>query len=65
VSWSLREPEEPPSCECKYDEARDEMNREDCPFHCDLVEGPTEHEAPLIQRKKPDSITANQKEDAA
>jgi hypothetical protein len=38
MSWSLEEPEEPPICECKYDEARDEMDREDCLFHCDLAD---------------------------
>jgi hypothetical protein len=36
MSWSMLEPEEPPICECKYDEARDGMDRDDCPFHCDL-----------------------------
>jgi len=35
VSYSLREPEWPAVCECRYDEARDEMDGEDCPFHCD------------------------------
>jgi hypothetical protein len=42
VSYSFLEPEWPAVCECKYDEARDEMDREDCPFHCDLVENATE-----------------------
>jgi len=32
----MREPEEEPVCECRYDEARDVMDRDDCPFHCDL-----------------------------
>jgi hypothetical protein len=35
MSYSLREPEWPAVCECRYDESRDEMDREDCPFHCD------------------------------
>lgn len=35
MSYSLREPEWPAVCECRYDEARDEMDREDCAFHCD------------------------------
>ena len=30
MSYSFREPEWPTVCECKYDEARDEMDREDC-----------------------------------
>jgi hypothetical protein len=65
VSWSLSEPEEAPICECKYDEARDEMDREDCAFHCDLVDEVSQREAHPAQRKKPDSAAANQKEDAA
>jgi hypothetical protein len=47
--------EEPPICECKYDEVRDEMDCEDCAFHCDLVDDVPQHEAHLIQRKKADS----------
>ncbi|MGD1094714.1 MAG: hypothetical protein ABSB35_22315 [Bryobacteraceae bacterium] len=65
MSWSLEEPEEPPICECKYDEARDEMDREDCPFHCDLADSDAVDDVRQIQRKKPDSITANQREGAA
>ena len=38
VSYSFREPEWPAVCECKYDETRDEMDREDCPFHWDLAD---------------------------
>ncbi len=34
----MLEPEEEPICECRYHAARDVMDREDCPFHCDLVE---------------------------
>ena len=36
MSYSFLEPEWPAVCECKYDEARDEMDREDCPFHCHI-----------------------------
>jgi hypothetical protein len=61
----MREPEEAPICECKYDEARDEMDREDCPFHCDLVEDVPQQEAHPVRRKRPDSTTANPREDAA
>ena len=38
MSFSFRLPEEDPVCECRYDEIRDRMDREDCPFHCDLVD---------------------------
>ena len=40
MSYSFRLPEEDPICECKYDAARDRMNREDCPLHCDVVDDP-------------------------
>ncbi|MGD1097353.1 MAG: hypothetical protein ABSB35_35880 [Bryobacteraceae bacterium] len=70
MSWSLEEPEEPPICECKYDAARDEMDREDCPFHCDLADADVaddvlQKEANPIQRKKPDSTAAKREEDVA
>lgn len=70
MSWSLEEPEEAPICECKYHEARDEMDREDCPFHCDLADSnevadmPWQEASP-IQRKKPDSTAAKEQNDAA
>jgi hypothetical protein len=38
LSYSFREPEEPAVCECKYDEVHDRMDREDCPFHFDLLD---------------------------
>jgi hypothetical protein len=70
VSWNWEEAEEPPICECKYDAARDEMDGDDCPFHCDLANSEVvadvpQHEAPGIQRKRPDSIGANREEDIA
>ena len=45
MSFSMLEPEETPVCECRYDEARDMMDREDCPFHRDLVEQSSTEEA--------------------
>ena len=59
------EPEEPPTCECKYDEVRDEMDRDDCAFHRDLVYDLTEQQALPIQRKKPDSTAGNREEEVA
>jgi hypothetical protein len=53
VSYSLREPEWPAVCECKYDEARDEMDREDCPFHCNLVDDAAVEEIQTATPKKP------------
>jgi len=64
VSYSFREPEWPAVCECKYDEARDEMDREDCPFHCDLVESAAKEEAQTASRKRP-ARTGDVKEPAA
>jgi hypothetical protein len=51
MSYSFREPEEPTICECRYDEIRDRMDREDCPFHCDLVDEAPEVEVPGPERK--------------
>jgi len=65
MSWSMIEPDEPPICECKYDEARDEMDHEDCPFHCDVVEDSAQQEADLVERKKPSLTGVNEQEDAA
>jgi hypothetical protein len=39
MSYSFREPEWPIVCECKYDEARDLMDRDDCAFHCAVDDG--------------------------
>jgi len=43
----MREPRWEPVCECKYDEARDEMDREDCLLHCEAPD----REALPVQRK--------------
>jgi hypothetical protein len=32
----MREPEWPLVCECKYDEVRDRMDRDDCLLHRDM-----------------------------
>lgn len=53
MSYSFLEPEWPAVCECKYDEARDEMDREDCPFHFDLVVDRADEEALIAPRKMP------------
>ena len=53
MSFSFRLPEEDPVCECKYDEIHDRMDREDCPFHCDLEE--EEPAGVLVHRKPPAS----------
>jgi hypothetical protein len=53
MSYSFREPDWPAVCECKYDEANDEMDREDCPFHCHLVENSANGKIQIPQRRKP------------
>ena len=71
MSWSMIEPEELPVCECWYDEARDVMDRDDCPFHCDLppdtpavAEELDDLEAPPpVKRKEP--ATAGDVDEAA
>lgn len=40
MSYSLRLPEEEPTCECRWDEVHQRMDRDDCHFHFD--EEPTE-----------------------
>lgn len=60
----MLEPQEEPVCECRYDAARDEMDREDCPFHCDLVEDLGGVEI-SVERKGPEMITDELDEHAA
>jgi len=38
MSFSFRLPEDDPICECNYDEIHDRMDRDDCPFHCDIAD---------------------------
>ena len=64
MSYTFLEPEWPAVCECKYDEARDEMDREDCPFYCDLVDNAAEEEVQTATRKRP-ARTRDAKESAA
>jgi hypothetical protein len=64
VSYSFREPEWPAFCECKYDEVRDELDREDCPFHCDLVDNTGKDRMKIVKRKKP-TRTGDAEEPAA
>ena len=65
MSFSMLEPEEDPICECRYDEARDAMDREDCSFHCDSVDDMGTVEAPEAERKRPAPTLANRRESAA
>ena len=52
MSYSFREPEWPAVCECKYDEAGDEMNRENCRFHAELADSAAEEELKSATRKR-------------
>ena len=56
MSFSFRLPEEDPICECKYDEVHDRMDREDCAFHCNMVEDAKPANVLLVARKPPVSI---------
>jgi len=62
MSFSFREPEEPCVCECKYDALRDRMDRDDCPFHCDLVDASAEVE---VRAAKSQSSNVGVKKDEA
>jgi hypothetical protein len=55
MSYSFRLPEEDPVCECKYDEAHDRMDREDCPFHYDLADD----EEPAVDGEYPEHARGN------
>ena len=56
MSFSFRLPEEDPICECKYDAVHDRMDREDCAFHCNMVEDAKPANALPTSRKPPLSI---------
>lgn len=59
MSYSFRLPGEDPTCECKYDALRDRMDREDCPFHCDMADDPADGvrtEQPGAAQKKAQKI---------
>lgn len=45
MSYSFRLPEEEPACECRWDEIRQRVDRDDCHFHFDLPEEQAEMEA--------------------
>jgi hypothetical protein len=48
----MREPEWPLACECKYDEVRDRMDRDDCLLHCDIGDDLSlPHESPIVLKK--------------
>jgi hypothetical protein len=53
MSYSLWEPEWESVCECRYDEFRDRMEREDCPFHHDLTDYAPEAVRGHPARKQP------------
>ena len=53
MSYSIREPEEPAICECRYDAIHDRMDREDCPYHFDLPDDTSEMEELCPERKRP------------
>jgi hypothetical protein len=55
MSFSFRLPVEDPVCECKYDASHDRTDREDCPFHCHIVEDEAPA-APESVRKPPASV---------
>jgi len=56
MSFSFRLPEEDPICECKYDAVHDRMDREDCAFHCDMIEDVKPANVLPAERKPPVSI---------
>jgi hypothetical protein len=49
----MREPEWPLVCECKYDEVRDRMDRDDCGLHSDMEDDLSLPQVSPIALKKP------------
>ena len=66
MSYSMREPDWPVVCECTYDEALDEMDRENCPLHYQLVdEDLSQLEDSLAKRKQLVTVSHRRDEAAA
>jgi len=65
VSYSMREPEWPPVCECKYDEVNDTVDREDCLLHCDMQDDPEPAEVLPAERKPPASFEVDARSPAS
>ena len=65
VSYSMQEPEWPPVCECKYDEIRDKVDREDCPLHSSTEEKLSAPAEDRMKIKKPGIIAKRKEENAA
>ena len=63
MSYSFELPEEDPICECKYDAIRDCMDREGCPFHCELNDEREPTEQLMIDRKPPASAAGRTTDD--
>jgi hypothetical protein len=58
-------PEEQAMCECKYDETRDEMDHDDCPFHATPIEDTPRMKPALKGQTKATSSSVNTREDVA
>lgn len=65
MSFNMLEPEEEPCCECWYDETRDRMDREDCPFHWGLTDEPNMSAASVVKNKGPRGAASRRTEDVA
>ena len=65
MSFSMLEPEEAPVCECRYDETRDRMDRDDCPFHCGFTNDLDSTEMLELEQKRPTRDLGKRREGAA
>ena len=65
MSFSLQPPEEPPVCECRYDEIHDVMDREDCAIHCDFADLADSPEPLALERKRATVARGDEREDVA
>lgn len=61
----MQEPEWPPVCECKYDEVRDRMDRDDCLLHCDVDDDLLLSQESPVAVKKPVTVAGRDEENGA
>jgi hypothetical protein len=61
----MQEPEWPLVCECKYDEVRDRMDRDDCLFHCDIDDDLSLTQESPVALKRPATTGKRDQENVA
>ena len=65
MSYSMLEPDWPLECECRYDEAHDRIDREDCSIHAHLDDEVAPEFGNLTVRKNATAVKKRAGADAA